>query len=96
MLDDKSSLIDQSIIDDIEKDICRTYPHHVKFQEKDGDGQNALRKLLRRYATLDPEIGYCQAMAFIAAMLLIYMDEQDAFYNFLAILQVCLLSGYQN
>ena len=38
------------------------------------------------YAVTDPEVGYCQGMGFIGAMLLTYMSEDDAFYCFYAAL----------
>jgi hypothetical protein len=41
-----------------------------------------------RYACLDPEVGYCQGMAFIAALFLTYMPEDYAFYCFYATLNV--------
>ena len=73
-------------LEDIEKDIDRTFPSHVLFEKKNSPGQISLRNLLRWYAALDPETGYCQGMAFIAAMLLTYMQEEDAFYTLVAIL----------
>ncbi|KJE92004.1 hypothetical protein CAOG_08661 [Capsaspora owczarzaki ATCC 30864] len=40
-----------------------------------------LRRVLVAYAAYDPEIGYCQGLNFIAAMLLLVLrDESDAFY----------------
>ena len=75
-------------LDDIEKDIDRTFPQHVLFEAADSPGQASLRRLLRWYASVDGELGYCQGMAFIAAMMLIYMAEEDAFYCFTAALMV--------
>lgn len=52
-----------------------------------GLGQNALRVLLQRYACIDPDVGYCQGMGFVAGFLLTYYNESDAFYMFASILQ---------
>ena len=41
-----------------------------------------------RYASLDPEVGYCQGMAFVAALFLTYMPEDHAFYCLYATLMV--------
>lgn len=40
-----------------------------------------------RYASIDPEVGYCQGMGFIAGLLLTYMPEETAFYCFGALMQ---------
>ena len=78
--------VDQKILEDIEKDVDRTYPNHILFAYKDSSGQKSLRNVLTWYAALDPEIGYCQGMGFVAAMLLTYMTEEDAFYTLVAVL----------
>eukprot|EP01039_Chlorochromonas_danica_P011630 gene11630-13041_t len=82
----KNLVISQVTIDEIERDIDRTFPRHVLFTEDNGLGQNALRRILRYYASLDPEVGYCQGMGFIAALFLTYMTEEDAFYTFYAVM----------
>ena len=56
--------------------------------EKNGRGQESLRRLLQLYAAIDPEVGYCQGMGFIAGLLLTYMTEDDSFYCFATALQV--------
>jgi hypothetical protein len=56
--------------------------------EAGGQGQSSLRRLLRCYAALDPDVGYCQGMGFIAGLFLTYMVEDHAFYTFYAVLQV--------
>lgn len=43
--------------------------------------------LVLRYACIDPEVGYCQGMGFIAGLLLTYMSEDVAFYAFTALMQ---------
>ena len=48
------------------------------FQE--GIGKECLSNVLKAYALLDPEVGYCQGMAFIVAMFLLYMDEESSFW----------------
>ena len=58
------------------------------FVEAGGQGQTSLRRLLRWYAALDPEVGYCQGMGFIAGLFLTYMVEEHAFYTFYSVLTV--------
>jgi len=81
------SAVDERVIDEIERDIDRTFPRHVLFYEKDGRGQNSLRRVLQMYAAIDAKVGYCQGMGFMAGLLLTYMIEEDAFYVFAAVLQ---------
>ena len=45
-------------------------------------GQTSLRRVLLRYAVVDEDVGYCQGMGFIAAILLTYMSEDEAFWVF--------------
>jgi hypothetical protein len=47
-------------IEQIEKDLHRTFPGHPIM---DGGGRSALRRLLAAYAQRNPSVGYCQACA---------------------------------
>ena len=49
-------------------------------------GQSALRNVLRAYAVHDPDVGYCQGMAFVAGLLVIVMKEEDAFFTLVGLL----------
>ena len=42
--------------------------------------QQSLFSVLAAYAMYNTEIGYCQGMSQIAALFLMYMDEEDAFW----------------
>ncbi|KAK7929438.1 hypothetical protein WMY93_005833 [Mugilogobius chulae] len=61
-------------------DLGRTFPTHPYFQAQLGAGQLSLYNLLKAYSLLDPEVGYCQGLSFIAGVLLLHMGEEDAFY----------------
>ncbi|XP_048231330.1 TBC1 domain family member 8B [Ricinus communis] len=67
----------------IEKDLPRTFPGHPAL---DNDGRNALRRLLTAYARHNPSVGYCQAMNFFAALLLLLMPEENAFWALMGII----------
>ncbi|KAI4833329.1 hypothetical protein KUCAC02_016237, partial [Chaenocephalus aceratus] len=47
-------------------DLGRTFPTHPYFQAQLGAGQLSLYNLLKAYSLLDPEVGYCQGLSFIA------------------------------
>lgn len=59
----------------ISLDLPRTFPYHPKFG-KDGTHIQALRNVLVAYANFNPALGYCQGMSFIAAMLLMHLEEE--------------------
>ncbi|KAK7590201.1 hypothetical protein V9T40_001814 [Parthenolecanium corni] len=65
----------------IRLDISRTFPHLCIFQQG-GPYYDVLHSLLGAYVCYQPEIGYVQGMSFIAAVLLLNMEEIDAFVCF--------------
>jgi len=58
----------------------RTFPTHPYFSAQLGAGQLSLYNLLKAYSLLDPEVGYCQGLSFVAGVLLLHMSEEDAFH----------------
>ena len=68
------------VVDAIDKDITRTFRGHELFATRYGDGQKMLYNILRAYSIYDPELGYCQGMSEIAAVLVMMMAEEEAFW----------------
>ncbi|XP_062711984.1 TBC1 domain family member 1 isoform X2 [Aedes albopictus] len=60
-------------------DLGRTFPDHKYYKDALGIGQLSLFNLLKAYSILDPELGYCQGLGFICAVLLLHLEEADAF-----------------
>jgi hypothetical protein len=77
----------KSVVDVIRLDISRTFPHLDMFREADGPGQTALFHVLVAYARHDPEVGYCQGMAFIVALFLFFLPPEEAFWMLVSVMQ---------
>lgn len=45
---------------EIIRDISRTFPSHVFFQQRHGPGQRSLYNVLKAYSVYDREVGYVQ------------------------------------
>ncbi|KQJ83334.1 TBC1 domain family member 10A isoform X1 [Brachypodium distachyon] len=72
---------------EIIRDISRTFPSHIFFQQRHGTGQRSLYNVLKAYSVYDRDVGYVQGMGFIAGLLLLYMSEEDAFWLIVALLK---------
>uniref|UniRef100_A0A3Q2QRA4 TBC1 domain family, member 10C n=1 Tax=Fundulus heteroclitus TaxID=8078 RepID=A0A3Q2QRA4_FUNHE len=70
----------QSWVDIIERDLDRQFPFHEMFLSKDGHGQRGLFRVLKAYTQFQPEEGYCQAQGPVAAVLLMNMPAEEAFW----------------
>lgn len=64
----------------IDLDVNRTYRNNIMFRERFGVKQQSLFHVLAAYSMYNAEIGYCQGMSQIAALLLMFMNEEDAFW----------------
>uniref|UniRef100_UPI00358FBFA1 TBC1 domain family member 4-like isoform X2 n=1 Tax=Myxine glutinosa TaxID=7769 RepID=UPI00358FBFA1 len=60
-------------------DLGRTFPNHPYFSAHLGSGQLSLYNILKAYSLLDPEVGYCQGLSFVAGVLLLHLPEELAF-----------------
>ena len=77
----------------IDKDVPRTLTGHIFFRGGGKRGQQALARVLRAYAAYNPQLGYTQGMASYAAVLLLYLDEEDSFWVFAFLVEGCRLVG---
>lgn len=75
----------------IRRDLHRTFPNHVYFRiSADGTKHGLcepLYRVLNAYALFDKEVGYCQGMAFLAGIFLLYLSEEDTFWMLNAIMR---------
>ncbi|KAB5570995.1 hypothetical protein PHYPO_G00219850 [Pangasianodon hypophthalmus] len=89
----ESSPGQQSWIDVIKRDTDRQFPFHEMFQSKDSHGQQGLLQVLKAYTQFRPDEGYCQAQGPVAAVLLMNMPMEEAFWCLVQISEL-YLPGY--
>ncbi|KAH9176308.1 rab-GTPase-TBC domain-containing protein [Lactarius sanguifluus] len=63
----------------IMRDLGRTFPQHEFFTDGQGIGQENLFNVLKAYSIYDPQVGYCQGLPFVVAVLLLNMPDEEAF-----------------
>uniref|UniRef100_A0AAV2LPN6 USP6 N-terminal-like protein n=1 Tax=Knipowitschia caucasica TaxID=637954 RepID=A0AAV2LPN6_KNICA len=76
----EQALVYSSEIKQIDLDVNRTFRKHVMFVDRFGVKQQSLFYVLAAYSVYNTEVSYCQGMSQIAALLLMFMDEEDAFW----------------
>jgi hypothetical protein len=75
----------------IDHDLPRTFPGHPHLDTSEGHA--ALRRVLVVYSFRDSEVGYCQGLNYVAALLLLVMKtEEDAFWMLSVLLENVLVS----
>ncbi|XP_036399529.1 USP6 N-terminal-like protein [Megalops cyprinoides] len=67
-------------IKQIDLDVNRTFRNHIMFMDRFGVKQQALFHVLAAYSVYNTEVSYCQGMSQMAAILLMFMNEEDAFW----------------
>lgn len=79
-------------LNQIDLDTPRTFPRLASFGQEQ---EHSLHRILRAYAALYPDVGYCQGMNFIAGILLIVsQDEEGAFWAFVSMMDEGRISGF--
>lgn len=64
----------------IDSDVNRQFREHLHYRERYSIKQQSLFNVLTAYAMYNSEVGYCQGMSGLAGVLVMYMDEEDAFW----------------
>ncbi|XP_067118397.1 TBC1 domain family member 2B-like isoform X2 [Centruroides vittatus] len=78
----------------IELDLLRTLPNNRHYENLDSSGVPRLRRVLLAYSRHNPAIGYCQGINRLAAIALLFMEEEDAFWCLVAILEYIMPADY--
>ncbi|XP_076817079.1 TBC1 domain family member whacked-like [Clavelina lepadiformis] len=83
----------QHDVECIEKDLHRQFPFHEMFAQRGGTGQQDLHDVLYAYSNYNRGDGYCQAQAPVAAVLLMHMPAEEAFWCMVAMFEY-YIPGY--
>ncbi|XP_010547231.1 PREDICTED: growth hormone-regulated TBC protein 1-A-like [Tarenaya hassleriana] len=76
----------------IDHDLPRTFPGHPWLDTPEGHA--SLRRVLVVYSFRDSDVGYCQGLNYVAALLLLVMKtEEDAFWMLAVLLENVLVSN---
>ncbi|XP_030683545.1 TBC1 domain family member 3G-like isoform X2 [Nomascus leucogenys] len=73
-------------IHQIDRDVSRTLQNHIFFRHRYGTKQRELFYILLAYAEYNPEVGYRRSLSHIAALFLLYLPEEDAFWALVQLL----------
>eukprot|EP00004_Rigifila_ramosa_P008796 TRINITY_DN2015_c1_g1_i1.p1 TRINITY_DN2015_c1_g1~~TRINITY_DN2015_c1_g1_i1.p1 ORF type:complete len:382 (-),score=58.68 TRINITY_DN2015_c1_g1_i1:27-1172(-) len=75
----------------IDKDLRRTFPSNERFESEEGLAM--LRRVLIAYSWKNTSVGYAQSMNFLVALLLLFLEEEQAFWM-LSVIVEDILPGY--
>ncbi|XP_004517327.1 USP6 N-terminal-like protein isoform X3 [Ceratitis capitata] len=64
----------------IDSDVNRQFRDNVAYRQRYSVKQCSLFNVLNAYSIYNPELGYCQGMACLAGVLLLFMQEEEAFW----------------
>ncbi|VDL65526.1 unnamed protein product [Nippostrongylus brasiliensis] len=78
----------------IERSLLRTLPNNICFWKKNGTGVDALRRVLKAVAFIYPDLGFCEGMGVIVAMLLLFCSEETSFWMMTALIEEILPPNY--
>ncbi|XP_052399358.1 USP6 N-terminal-like protein [Carassius gibelio] len=81
---------DLTLFKQIALDLRRSFPTHCTLmgdRPEAIEGQAKLFRVLTGFARYNPQIGYVQGMSYIAAVLLMILSEEEAFWALVALLE---------
>ncbi|XP_066210888.1 TBC1 domain family member 2B isoform X2 [Saccopteryx leptura] len=78
----------------IELDLLRTLPNNKHYSCPTSEGIQKLRNVLLAFSWRNPDIGYCQGLNRLAAVALLYLEQEDAFWCLVTIVEVFMPRDY--
>ena len=79
----------------IDVDLARTLPTNIHFNTMDSDKMGQLKRVLYAFRFHNKSVEYCQGLNRIAAVALLYLREDDAFWFLVAVVCKKSLFIYQ-
>ncbi|XP_077825784.1 TBC1 domain family member 3G-like isoform X3 [Macaca mulatta] len=73
-------------IHQIDLDVRGTLRTHIFLRDRYGTKHRELFYILLAYSEYNPEVGYCRDLSHIAALFLLYLPEEDAFWALVQLL----------
>ncbi|XP_054957647.2 TBC1 domain family member 3F-like isoform X2 [Pan paniscus] len=73
-------------IQQMDLDVSGTLRRHIFFRDRYGTKQRELLYILLAYEEYNLEVGYCRDLSHIAALFLLYLPEEDAFWALVQLL----------
>ena len=71
-----------------------TLPNNKYYEKIDSEGTYKLRRVLLAYSWHNPQVGYCQGLNRLGAIILLYLDEETAFWGLVAMVEYLMPSEY--
>ncbi|XP_062998763.1 TBC1 domain family member 2B isoform X1 [Elgaria multicarinata webbii] len=78
----------------IELDLLRTLPNNKHYSSPASEGVQKLRNVLLAFSWRNPDIGYCQGLNRLVAIALLYLEQEDAFWCLVTIVEVFMPRDY--
>ncbi|KAM7048428.1 TBC1 domain family member 2B isoform 2-T2 [Molossus nigricans] len=78
----------------IELDLLRTLPNNKHYACPTSEGVQKLRSVLLAFSWRNPDIGYCQGLNRLVAVALLYLEQEDAFWCLVTIVEVFMPRDY--
>jgi hypothetical protein len=80
-----ASKADDTYVEQIEKDLRRTFIYHPYFN--DINVVAAMRRILLAYSCRNPLVNYCQSFNFIVGIMLLHLGEEEVFWLFVTMVE---------
>nr|XP_053655434.1 TBC1 domain family member 2B-like isoform X1 [Cherax quadricarinatus] len=78
----------------IELDLLRTLPNNRHYESFHSDGIARLRRVLLAFSRHNLHVGYCQGLNRLAAIALLFLNEEDAFWCLVYIVEYLMPPDY--
>ncbi|XP_044294732.1 TBC1 domain family member 2B isoform X2 [Varanus komodoensis] len=78
----------------IELDLLRTLPNNKHYSSPASEGIQKLRNVLLAFSWRNPDIGYCQGLNRLVAIALLYLEQEDAFWCLVTIVEAFMPRDY--